>query len=167
MRQILRRREWLPDPWHYGHENPADDAPLIVSCAELREAPQRWCARPGPLGVRFTPADDVDGFVQYLPRLALAALEFPNFSDGRGFTQASVLRRSGFDGEVRAIGAGVKQDLLYLMARCGIDTFELAPGEDPARALRALERYTVAYQPAIVDPGAPQLRFASAQARSA
>jgi uncharacterized protein (DUF934 family) len=78
------------------------------------------------------------------------AIEFPSAGEGRGFSQARLLRsaRFGFKGELRAVGAGVKQDLIFIMARCGIDAFELAEGQKVEEALRAFQRYTVAYQPA-------------------
>jgi len=54
--------------------------------------------------------------------------------------------RCGFAGELRAVGAAVKRDLIFALARCGFDAFEVAAGEDLAACARALERYTVAYQ---------------------
>lgn len=167
MRSILRQHEWISDPWYDGEDTPAEHAPRIVSCAELCDEPGRWLNRSGPLGVQLAPADDAERILEHLPHLALVALEFPNFADGRGFTQAAVLRRNGFTGELRGVGAGVKQDLLYLMLRCGIDTFELAAGEDPEHARRALKRYTVAYQPSLAGADPSDLRFAPAQTRPA
>jgi uncharacterized protein (DUF934 family) len=100
------------------------------------------------LGVQLAPADSVADLAEEIPRLALVAVEFPNASEGRGFTHARLLRgRLHFKGELRAVGAGVKQDKVFLLARCGFDSFELAPGEKPDEALRALQRYDVAYQP--------------------
>jgi uncharacterized protein (DUF934 family) len=100
--------------------------------------------------VRLAPGDQVDNPGIDLQRLSLVAVEFPSAGEGRGFSQGRLLRsaRFGFKGELRAIGAGVKQDLLFIMARCGFDAFELAPGQKVEEALRAFERYTVAYQPA-------------------
>ena len=83
----------------------------------------------------------------WLGQLALVALEFPNPGDGRAFSQARALREQlKFRGELRAVGAAVRQDLIFFMARCGIDAFELAEGEDWQAARRALTRYDVAYQ---------------------
>ena len=153
MRHILRQREWLADDWRYlGEEDPGVEA-LIVPLAELRRDPGRWRAHPGRLGVRLAPADRVEDLAAELPALMLVAVEFPNPGDGRGYSSGRLLRtRYGFAGELRAVGAGVRQDQVFLLARCGFDALELAVGEDPAAALRALGRYDVAYQ-----PGAPQL----------
>ncbi len=164
MRHILRQREFAPegreyiaDTWRYlgdeageeasGAPRPSDSAPLIVPLTDFKADRARWLARTGPLGVRIMPADKVEELADDLPRLALIAITFPSFSDGRGFSQAHMLRtRLGFTGELRAVGA-VKQDLIFFMARCGIDAFELAAGEDVDEATRALQRFTVAYQP--------------------
>jgi uncharacterized protein (DUF934 family) len=148
MRYILRRHELTVDEWRApddASEAPVD-APLIVPLAALRADPGRWQGR-GRLGVRLAPAEGVEELAAYLPALSLVAVEFPNPGDGRGYSQARLLReRLGFGGELRAVGAGVRQDQLFLMARCGFDAFELAPGEDPEAARRAFERYDVAYQ---------------------
>jgi uncharacterized protein (DUF934 family) len=157
MRHILRQRELVADPWHYlGEESPGSDA-LIVPFAELRADPERFAASCGRLGVRLTPVDRVEDLTAELPRLALVACEFPSPGEGRGYSQGRLLReRLGFTGELRAVGAGVKQDLVFHLARCGFDALELAPGEDVEAALRAWERYDVAYQ-----PGDPQVALRS------
>ena len=148
MRHILRQHKYVADDWRYFGEEATDADALVIPLAELRAERAKWLARSGPLGVRVGPADKVEELADDLPRLTLIAIEFPSFSDGRGFSQARILRtRLGYKGELRAVGA-VKQDLLFFMARCGIGEFELAAGEDVDEATRALQRYTVAYQPA-------------------
>ena len=154
MRPILKRldagnaaerREIVQDDWKYFGEDDGADA-LIVPLAEL----QSHLSYPGRLGVRLAPGDQVENLAGDVQRLSLVAIEFPSAGEGRGFSQGRLLRsaRFGFKGELRAVGAGVKQDLLFILARCGFDAFELAPGQKVDEALRAFERYTVAYQPA-------------------
>jgi uncharacterized protein (DUF934 family) len=162
MRHILRQRELITDQWRYLGETDAAAA-LIVPFAELRRAPEQWRARDGQLGVRLTPADRVEDLAVELARLDLVAVEFPSPGEGRGYSQARLLReRFGFRGELRAVGAGVRQDLLFLLARCGFDSFELAAGEDPAAALRAFSRYDVAYQPGATQLSLRRQRFFAA-----
>jgi uncharacterized protein (DUF934 family) len=140
MRCILRLHE-VP-------AGPAAEIVLTVPLAALRADPERWRAHRGPLGVRLAPADAVEDLAGELPLLSLIEVEFPNAGEGRGYSQARLLReRLGFRGELRAVGDGVRQDRLFLIARCGFDAFELAPGEDAQAARRALARYDVAYQP--------------------
>ncbi|HYL02572.1 MAG TPA: DUF934 domain-containing protein [Steroidobacteraceae bacterium] len=153
MRHILRRREIVADDWrHLGEPAGDGDAPdgrsLIVPLAELRREPARWQAWRGRLGARLAPADPIEPLGELLPLLELVAVEFPTPGDGRGYSQGRLLReRLRFAGELRACGAGVRQDQAFLLARCGFDTLELAPGEDLEAARRALARYDVAYQP--------------------
>jgi len=117
----------------------------------------------GRLGVRLAPADKVEELAGQLARFSLVAVEFPSPSEGRGYTQGRLLReRFGFTGELRAVGAGVKRDVIFALARCGFDTFEVAPGEDLEAAARALDRYTVAYQPGAPVASVTRQRFSTA-----
>jgi len=179
MRPILKRldvagrerREIVEDDWRYfpgdgGREAGADVAgtqALIVPFAEFRTNIAQWREYRGRLGVRLSPADAVEDLAEDVHRLSLVAAEFPSVGEGRGYSQGRLLRsRFQFKGELRAVGAGVKQDLLFIMSRCGFDSFELAPGQKIDEALRALDRYSVAYQPAERVPSIKQQRFFAA-----
>jgi uncharacterized protein (DUF934 family) len=154
---LLRQREIVvADEWvTLGETPPADDVPLIVPFAKFREHAEAFRARPGKLGIRLSPADKVEDLVPELPRLSLVALEFTGPGEGRGYSQAKLLRaRYKFAGEVRAVGH-VKQDQVYLMARVGIDAFELSPAEKPEEALATLERFRIAYTPGRRSPQSP------------
>jgi uncharacterized protein (DUF934 family) len=158
MRYILRRREIVADEWLRLGEPLTEDASVIVPLAELRSA--RWRAWRGRLGVQLAPGDAPEELAADLTRLTLVAIEFPNAGDGRGYSQGRLLRaRLGFDGELRASGAGVKQDQVFLLARCGFDSLELAAGEDLEAARRALTRYTVGYQPGAAAAALSRQRF--------
>ncbi len=147
MRHILRQHELRADTWHYLGEDPAGSDALIVPLAALRADPG-LTGRTTRLGVLLTPIDRVEELAAALPRLSLVACEFPSPGEGRGYSQGRLLRqRFGFTGELRAVGAGVRQDLVFHLARCGFDSLELAEGEDVAAAGRAWQRYEVAYQP--------------------
>ncbi|WP_110691806.1 DUF934 domain-containing protein [Salinicola halophyticus] len=87
--------------------------------------------------------------VAELERTALIAIDFPAFTDGRGYTLARLLReRFGYAGEVRAIG-DVLIDQLYYMSRCGFDALALREDQELEPALKALKAFTVSYQPAV------------------
>ena len=83
-------------------------------------------------------------------QLALIAVRFPKFTDGRGYSIARLLRRLGWKGELRAVG-DVLRDQLFYMTRCGFDAFALRDDQDPQVALTAFSDFTVPYQPAIDD----------------
>ncbi|MBB3946941.1 uncharacterized protein (DUF934 family) [Rhizobium skierniewicense] len=75
------------------------------------------------LGVLVTPADDVEKLRPFIDRIALVAVSFPAFSDGRGFSHASLLRtRLNYPGELRAVG-DVLIDQVPLMLRTGFTSF--------------------------------------------
>ncbi|HLW25743.1 MAG TPA: DUF934 domain-containing protein [Steroidobacteraceae bacterium] len=121
--------------------------PLILSFAQWRAERERWQALAGPLGVILAPADPVEALIEDLPRFALLGAEFPGPGDGRGYTQGRLLReRWHFPGELRACGY-VRQDQLFLLARCGFNSFELPESELEAARL-ALDTFSAAYQPA-------------------
>ncbi len=155
MRQILWQREVRADRWRYPGE--AGEGPMVQALAEVLAA-SGTPANDSAVGVRLGPADEVALLAPFLERLALVVLQFEASGDGRGFTQAQLLReRYGYAGELRAAGA-VRRDHLYLLARCGFDSFEFAAGEDPHAALAHLERYSVAYQAASGKLVQPRLR---------
>jgi uncharacterized protein (DUF934 family) len=160
MRRVLRRREIVADNWRHLEEDPGAASGthgVIVPLQELRANFSAWSARPGPLGVRIAPADKIEDLTAELERCALIAVEFPNPSEGRGYTHGRLLRtRRGFAGELRAVGAAVKRDITFALARCGFDAFEVASGEDLEACAQALQRYTVAYQAGA--PGSLNLR---------
>jgi phosphoadenosine phosphosulfate reductase len=172
MRRILRRHDWsrgsgdvlsgevVGDEWRLFGEEIADTDAVIVPLAELRKDTAAWLARPGRLGVRLAPSESVESLADVLPRIALVAVEFPGVGEGRGFSYGRLLRdRLNFKGELRAVGGAVKQDKIFLLARCGFDSFELPPEEKADEALAALHRYDVVYQPAEPIEGIRQQRY--------
>lgn len=166
MRRILKRRELVHDEWRYLGEDGADDVTpdsVVVPFAEFRTHRDRWLAHKGRLGVRLSPADAVEDLTADIKLFALVAVEFPGPGEGRGYSQARLLRsRLQFEGELRAVGAAVKQDLLFIMSRCGFDAFDLASGQKIDEAVAALDRYSVAYQPAERVASIRQQRFHNA-----
>lgn len=157
MERFLRLRE-AADADGAAHS----EVPLI-SQSDLLADPGSHTAGVGRVGVRVAPADQVHDLAPLLAHVAVVAIEFPGPGEGRGYTYARLLRqRYGFKGEVRAVGPAVKQDLLFFMVRCGFDTFDLAPGENLAEARRALQRFTLAYQPAVPRDAVQEPRFTAA-----
>ena len=78
------------------------------------------------IGVQLAPGDSIDQIVEYHDQLALVALAFPAFSDGRSFSKAELLRsRHGYEGPIRATGQ-VLIDQLPHMLRLGFTEFEVS-----------------------------------------
>ncbi|HMK86076.1 MAG TPA: DUF934 domain-containing protein [Steroidobacteraceae bacterium] len=124
-----------------------DGSALLLTLDEWLSDRDRWLKRRGRLGVILAPAHKVERIAPDLARFDLVAAEFPNPSDGRGYTQGRQLREQRkFAGELRAIGY-VRRDQLFFLARCGFNSFELPESElDGARA--GFSVFSAAYQPA-------------------
>jgi uncharacterized protein (DUF934 family) len=155
MRQLIRRREIVNDDWRYVDEDPRGrDRALILPFARWQLERSRWWLWDGRLGVRLGPADPVAALERDFLRVALVAIEFGGIAEGRGYSQAQLLRkRYKFGGELRAVG-NIQRDQLFYMARCGFDSFELPEGTDLQATLHAFDDFSVAYQ------GAPDLSLA-------
>jgi len=153
-RRLLRDGRIVDDDWLYLAEAEGNAAaPLILSLAEWQTDRDRWRAQDRRLGVVLSPAHKVELLASDIARFALIGADFSGPSEGRGYSQARVLReRWKFDGELRATGY-VRRDQLFFMARCGFNSFEL-PDSDLEAAHAALSSFSRAYQPSN-DAGLP------------
>ena len=136
-----------------GFVHVTDDAPLpgdgaiLISAARFLDDPEGLCRRLGRTGVIWPNSRDVDDLVPWLDRLAVVALVFPSFRDGRAYSQARLLReRYLYRGELRATGQ-VLRDQFVFMLRAGFDTFEVKKESDAMAFAATAKRYSVFYQP--------------------
>jgi len=90
--------------------------------------------------------DDLQSLLASAHKLSMIAIEFGTFADGRGFSMARMLRRDGFQGEIRAVG-DVAMDRIDFMQRVGFNAFELRDDQDAAQALTKLGEVSVHFQP--------------------
>ncbi len=131
----------------------ADDAPVpegvpvIVSGVRFLADAEALTQRATAVGVIWPNSRPVSELAPYLNRLALVVLVFPIFRDGRGYSQARILReRYGFTGELRATGQ-VLRDQFLLLLRAGFDSFEVTKEADAAVFADSIRRFDVFYQP--------------------
>jgi uncharacterized protein (DUF934 family) len=125
-----------------------DDIAVIVPAARLLADASELTKREAPIGVLWPNDRSISDLEPYLERIALVALVFPNFRDGRAYTQARLLReRYQFRGELRATGQVLRDQFLILM-RAGFDSFEVVKAADAQAFRDATHRYSVFYQPA-------------------
>lgn len=144
------------DPWVLGDEDrgPLANGRVIQRINAFLDAVDSNVTSATPIGVLVEPSDDISKLEPYLERIALVAVSFSAFNDGRAFSQATLLRsRFGFSGEIRAVG-DVLIDQIPLMLRCGIDSFAVANEV----ALKRLEQHRLNgiplhYQPAARETG--------------
>ena len=90
-------------------------------------------------------SNDADVHALALEGITCIALDFPKFTDGRAFSQAHLLRRRGFAGDIRATG-DVLVDQLLQMQRSGFSSAVLREGQDAAHGARLLAHYSGFYQ---------------------
>jgi uncharacterized protein (DUF934 family) len=107
-------------------------------------------------GVRLGPADEPALLMPYLSGISLIEIDFPRYTDGRGYSQARLLRlRYGYAGELRAVGH-VLRDQIFYMHRSGFDAYETRRA-CLSEVLEALSEFSVVYQPA-ADTADPAFR---------
>ena len=100
--------------------------------------------------VRIEPGDDARELLPHLGRLSLVEVNFPAFGDGRGYSSARILREAGYEGELRAVGDVLVDQLAY-MRRCGFDAFEPDQQLDKDDVQAAFDRWPEVYQDAADD----------------
>ncbi|MBI1906500.1 MAG: DUF934 domain-containing protein [Rhodocyclales bacterium] len=135
--------------------------PLPVWLARREELAARAAA--GELGVWLDAGEDPAALAGDLAQLAVIAVNFPKFTDGRGYSSATLLRtRLGYTGELRAIGVVLRDQFNYL-TRCGFDA--LQPPADRysdaelEAAVASIHDFSEPYQGAVT-PGQPLFRRA-------
>jgi len=140
-----------------------DDAPIpervpvIVSAKRFLAEASALLRRDGSVGVLWPNDRRVAELEPWLGHLALIALAFPKFKDGRAYSQARLLRETyGFRGTLRATG-DVLRDQFHFLVRAGFDSFEVKKAADARAFAEVLARYSVYYQGG-ADGRAPALR---------
>ncbi|MCB1617030.1 MAG: DUF934 domain-containing protein [Pseudomonadales bacterium] len=84
--------------------------------------------------------------VQELEQIPLIIINFPVFSDGRGFSIARILREKlGYAGEIRAYGQFIRDQLTYLK-RCGFTSFQPGYSTDLNEMLKSINDFSDGYQ---------------------
>ncbi len=90
--------------------------------------------------------DNIEALAQDISNIALIALNFPKFGDGRAFTMAHLLRsKLGFKGEIRAIGNPMADQAQFLF-RCGVDVIEIPKNQNTQIWVEETTRMSHFYQ---------------------
>ncbi|HYB49881.1 MAG TPA: DUF934 domain-containing protein [Burkholderiaceae bacterium] len=151
----------VPDRWRLIHSAAQwDGSPGALLPLELVVAQTERVRASGRAGIWLTPTDDPACAVEFFHWIALLGVQFPKFTDGRGYSSAVLLRnRYGWRGELRALG-DILPDQLFALRRVGFDSFALRADCDPVRALQSFSPFSDVYQGS-VDPPLPLFRRAS------
>jgi len=133
------------DPWvQLETFSGVSDQFIVVPLAQLLELAS--LAQPkARLGVKLSSDESLEDLVRYLPQVALIEIHFEALRDGRGFSFARLLRREGFEGELRASGE-VSRDRLDYLHRCGFDSVQLREPLTAEQAQQTYQEITVHYQ---------------------
>jgi uncharacterized protein (DUF934 family) len=170
MREIIKDRQIVSDDWQViklAEGETIESAPLpegkIIVPLKLWQARREALIERGNVGVWLASDERPEALKDDLDKLALIAVDFPKFADGRGYSIAYNLRaRFGYRGELRAIG-DVLRDQLFYMQRVGFNAFVTRPDRSIHDALKGLTDFSEAYQ-ASWDQKMPLFRRAQRQA---
>ena len=172
---IIKGREVVEDDWLVLRlAEPVEGAPQIdpatveVPAGKIIVPQSLWLvqrellatrAAASEIGVWIASDERPEAIKDDLSKFGVIAVDFPKFTDGRGYSIAYNLRkRLGYAGELRAIG-DVLRDQLFSMHRVGFDAYATRPDRDIHDALKGLTVFSETYQ-ASVDQDLPLYRRA-------
>jgi uncharacterized protein (DUF934 family) len=148
--QLIKDQQIIENTWQYIADNDElKTGDISVSFARWQADKQQLMAHDGKLGIRMSTTDSADELANDLERFQLIELDFPDFADGRLFSQAWLLRgRYHYQGEIRAIGHYIPDQVFYL-ARVGVNAFSPKVAEELPDIIKKLKDFTVNYQNSI------------------
>ncbi len=154
MRKIIKNRQIVDDATQVLKLAEGESAqtlsipagPVLVPLAVWQERREELKAR-ADVGVWLASDERPEALKDDVASLQLIAVDFPKFTDGRGYSIAYNLRaRLSYEGELRAIG-DVLRDQLFYMQRVGFDAFATRADRSIEDALKGLSDFTEPYQP--------------------
>jgi uncharacterized protein (DUF934 family) len=152
---VIKDGEIAADDWrHVADDESLPEGKATVSLKRWREEQDDLIERAAPLGLRLSAADAVEDIAEDLRHFDTIVLDMTQFTDGRVFSQARLLReRFGFTGELRVRGDFIR-DQIFFLSRVGVNAFEFPEGTDLEDMRRAFAEFSVRYQAAtdVCDP---------------
>ena len=104
------------------------------------------------IGLIIGPEDDIYLIKEQINLIELIALDFSNFDDGRGYTQAYLLsKRWKYTGEI--IGINAHLDQLQFMIRSGITSYQLLESYQGSNEKDYSNGFSMCYQAAANNDG--------------
>ena len=152
-KEIIKHREVVADDWgvlrlEEGQTPETVGVPegKVIVPVSVWLAQRNVLADRPELGVWFAPDELATAVKDDMHRFKVVAIDFPRFSDGRGYSIAYNLRaRLGYTRELRAIG-DVLRDQLFYMQRVGFDAFAVREDKNIHDALKGLTDFSEVYQ---------------------
>jgi uncharacterized protein (DUF934 family) len=160
--QIIKGRAVVADDWTVLRLDEAEtpetveipDGKVIVPLKvwQARREALAGRAERNELGLWFASDELAQTVKDDLATFSVIAVDFPKFSDGRGYSIAFNLRkRLGYTGELRAIG-DVLRDQLFQMQRCGFDAYATRQDRSIHDAVKGLTVFSETYQASVDQP---------------
>lgn len=159
MPKLVKDGAIVEDQWTLLSKSDSDAASVEVPTGQVIVPLNVWLAQKdslqsrGDLGVWIDSDESAFDLGDDAKTLPLVAVNFPVFMDGRAFSTARLLRdRFGFSGELRAIGAFIRDQLCYL-SRCGVNAFRFDDDSiDLEEAKKSLSDFSEFYQAGVDQP---------------
>lgn len=153
MNMIIKNKAIVADDWTVlrlqEQETPEN---VIVATGKVIVPLQVWQAQRAALqdrkeiGVWLASDERPEELKGDIEKFSVIAVDFPKFSDGRGYSIAFNLRaRLGYSGELRAIGDVLRDQLFYLQ-RVGFDAFAPRPDRKIEDVIKGLSDFSEVYQ---------------------
>lgn len=161
---IIKNKTIVADDWmvlrlqeHETAESVAVAAGKVIVPLKVWQAQRETLQQRKDIGVWLASDERPEDLKGDIGKFAVIAVDFPKFSDGRGYSIAYNLRaRLGYTGELRAIGDVLRDQLFYLQ-RVGFDAFEPRADRSIEDALKGLSDFSEVYQTSI-DQKSPLFR---------
>ena len=157
--QIIKGRAVVADDWSVlrldeGQTPEAVEVPQgkVIVPVPVWLAQREQLSQRSEIGIWFAPDELAHTVKDDLAKFAVVAVDFPKFTDGRGYSIAFNLRkRLAYQGELRAIG-DVLRDQLFQMQRCGFDAYATRQDRNIHDALKGLTVFSETYQASVDTP---------------
>ena len=156
MPNLIKNDQISADSWllvdAFEENQTIPEGDIIVPLTLFLAQQETLLASASKTGVWLDSSESPELIADQLQHIDMIAINFPAFTDGRGFSYAQILRgRMNFTGELRAFGDfGIDQ--MFFLKRCGFDSYLLPDDKDPAGAIAALSSFTDTYQTAQDQP---------------
>ena len=155
MREIIKDKAIVNDDWTVlrlnKEESPetfAVPSGKVLIPLKVWLAQQQILQNDDPLGIWLSSDENPAALKDVITKFSVIAVDFPKFTDGRGYSIAYKLRSQlGYTGQLRAIG-DVLRDQLFYMQRVGFNAFEIRADRNIHDALKGLSDFSQTYQTA-------------------
>ena len=147
MPKLIKDGAIVEDEWRAADEDsPLRDSSQVATLDQWLDLEDKAAS-----AVQLEPGQAPAPLLAHLDELVLVVVNFPVFTDGRGFSYARELRERGFKGELRASGNFLKDQLTYLR-RCGFNAFSMTDESQLEAALGSLTDFSETYQASVDEP---------------